>query len=117
MSLYAVTKCKVKVSCRLHEWLQAEMVAKLQHLLGNLLIGVNVLDFQDDVFSTPEKKTEMKSRKHVELCNLATRRSIAAAGGSRPVQGQNSSRYNENSNQRGNTYTDRLRDEVYQFES
>lgn len=29
-------------------WLQAEiLVAKLQHLLGNLLVGVNVLDFQD----------------------------------------------------------------------
>lgn len=45
---------------------------------------------------------------------LATRRSIAAAGGSRPVQGQKSSKNNDNSNQRGNT--DRLRDEVYQFE-
>ena len=45
---------------------------------------------------------------------FATRRSIAAAGGSRPVQGQKSSKHNENSNQRGNT--DRLRDEVYQFE-
>ena len=49
-----VCRCKLYLQWRfivvfcINLWLQAEiLVAKLQHLLGNLLVGVNVLDFQD----------------------------------------------------------------------
>lgn len=69
----------------------------------------------------PEKQPEIKCRNCSpgKTCwtlpsNLQHAVLLRQLGAQRPVQGQKSSKHNENSNQRGNT--DRLRDEVYQFE-